>query len=85
MTAGDALRRVRPGLRPDLQRGHKDAPQGLQGEGVLAWLARVRAGQRGDRDDDLRRDVDEQLGHPRLRAGELAGGVDVVGLDGPER
>ncbi|MFI8280861.1 hypothetical protein ACIGBH_39480 [Streptomyces sp. NPDC085929] len=27
-------------------------------------------------------DVDEQLGHPRLGAGELAGGFDVPGLDG---
>ncbi|MEW2516391.1 hypothetical protein [Streptomyces sp. NPDC046870] len=82
--AGDALRRVRSGLRPDPQRGHEDAPQGLQGEGVRARLACGRAGQRGDRDDDPRRDVDEQFGHPRFGAGELAGGTGVVGLDGPE-
>ncbi|QXE38785.1 hypothetical protein KQY30_35890 [Streptomyces sp. GMY02] len=82
--AGDALRRVRPGLRPDPQGGHEDAPQGLQGEGVLARLTRVRAGRRGDRDDDPGGDVDEQLGNPRLRAGELASGAAVVGLDGPE-
>lgn len=82
--AGDALGRVRPGLRPDPQRGHEDAPEGLQGEGVLARLAGLRAGQRGDRDDDPRRGVDEQFGHPRFSAGELAGGVDIVGLDGPE-
>ncbi|WP_186785330.1 hypothetical protein [Streptomyces misionensis] len=55
--AGDALHRVRPGPRPVPQRGHEDAPQGLQGEGVLARLARVRAGQRGDRDDDPGGDV----------------------------
>jgi hypothetical protein len=47
--------------------------------------ARPRPGrQRGDRDDDPRRDVDEQCGHPWFGAGELARGVDVVGLDGPE-
>jgi hypothetical protein len=67
-----------------IRRGHEDAPEGLQGAGVLARLARAGVGQRGDRDDDPRRDVDEQLGHPRFGAGELAGGVDVVGLDGPE-
>ncbi|MFI8308463.1 hypothetical protein ACIF80_34710 [Streptomyces sp. NPDC085927] len=82
--AGDAFRRVRPGLRPGPQRGHEDAPEGLQSEGVRARLARFRAGQRGDGDDDPFDDVDEQLGHPRLAAGELAGGVDVVGLHGPE-
>ncbi|MEV0281304.1 hypothetical protein AB0I22_33650 [Streptomyces sp. NPDC050610] len=57
---------------------------GFQGEGVRARFARVRAGQRGDGDDYPRGDVDEQLGHPRLGAGELAGGFDVVGLDGAE-
>ncbi|WP_186319322.1 hypothetical protein [Streptomyces sp. SAJ15] len=81
--ASDALRRIRPGMGPDPQRGHEDASEDLQGEGVLERLARVRAGQCGDRDDDARRDVDEQLGHPWLGASELAGGIDVVGLDSP--
>ncbi|MEU5714086.1 MULTISPECIES: hypothetical protein [Streptomyces] len=82
--AGDALRRVRSGLRPGSQRGHEDPPEGLQGEGVRARLAGLRAGQRGDRYDDAFGDVDEQLGHPRCNTGELVGGVDVVGLGGPE-
>ncbi|MFJ8187930.1 hypothetical protein [Streptomyces sp. NPDC096105] len=81
---GDALRRVRPGLRPDPQRGHEDAPEGLQGEDVLARLAGPGAGQRGDRDDDPGGDVGEQFRHPRLGAGELVGGTGVVGLDSPE-
>jgi hypothetical protein len=51
-----------------------DASESLQGEGVRARLARLRAGQRGDGDDDPFGDVDEQLGHPRLAAGEIAGG-----------
>ncbi|MEU6603387.1 MFS transporter [Streptomyces flaveolus] len=65
--------------------------------GVLAlfWgLASIIAGSLSDRIGrrkvlipaviDPRRGVDEQFGHPRFGAGELAGGVDVVGLAGPE-
>ncbi|MFG2988009.1 hypothetical protein ACGFZK_01625 [Streptomyces sp. NPDC048257] len=47
-------------------------------------LARLRAGQGGGGDDDPPDGFDEQLGHPRLGAGEPAGGFEVTGLDGPE-
>jgi hypothetical protein len=80
---GDALRCVRPGLRPVVQSGHEDASDGLQGEGVVARL-RVDAAQRSDRDDDPLGDVHEQRGHRRFGGEELSGGMGVAGLDRPE-
>ncbi|MEV6742379.1 hypothetical protein AB0N14_38110 [Streptomyces sp. NPDC051104] len=71
--AGEALCCVRPVLRPGAQGGDEDAPERLQGEGVLARLARAGVGQRGDGDDDSFGDVDEQRGYLRLGAGELCG------------
>ncbi|MER7569430.1 hypothetical protein ABTZ93_42110 [Streptomyces sp. NPDC097941] len=76
---GDALRRVRPGLRPVEQGGHEDPSDGLQGEGVVARL-RVDATQRGDRGDDPVGDLYEQRGHCRV-GGELGSGLGVAGLD----
>ncbi|WP_406351354.1 hypothetical protein OHB56_02455 [Streptomyces sp. NBC_01635] len=60
---------------------HEPGPGRLGG---LARLVRLGAGQRGDGNDDPLGDVDEQLGHPRFSAGELAGEVHIVGLDVPE-
>jgi hypothetical protein len=56
--------------------GRTAAAGGFPGRGAPALTAL--------RDDDPRRDVDEQLGHPRCNGGELAGGTGVVGLDGTE-
>ncbi|MEW2577796.1 hypothetical protein [Streptomyces syringium] len=61
-----------PGLRPGSRSGDEDAPECLPGEGVRARLARVRARQRGDRDDDPFGNV-EDLRYPQLGADELAG------------
>jgi hypothetical protein len=80
----DALRRVRSGLLPGAQGVQEDASERLQGEGVIARLARVRAGQRGERDDDPFGEVHEQRGHPRFGGHELGGGFGVAGLRRPE-